>query len=474
MYEGGSFMKIYIHNIGIIEDSTLDLSGLTVIAGRNNSGKTTVGKILYSLVDSVSDLHKKFEFDRKRYVLDKIKELKNRLFILDMCFSGANETFEERYRSIFWLLRNEFNDNDFNGEGFLRDLLKELRNLNVDEFPYFNTKVFKLVKDEKNVKELKSSFEKIIDYGISSIDGYLESIEIGSDLNIYKKEIINQTLNVEFSNQIQTLKCRNEKSSIRLYDKDINYFEVDLIEDKVCNEMPYISVPYNRIYFIDDPFILDELHTYTQKQNINCDSVLSSERIKKHSEKLKFIIRDKGVMNVFEQTILNQRLQPLQQEINDVVPGEFLFTNDGEYYVQDDQKISISNLATGAKIFSIIKLLLQKGLIDNDTVLILDEPEAHLHPEWQNKLAEIIVLIVKCIGANVLLTTHSSNFMLAVDAFMRKHNIMDKVNFYQTQSGTNGLVKYECVNDDLGKIYGDYLKYLSEVKLLRDEFILDI
>lgn len=46
-------MKININNIGIIEEASLKINGLTVITGYNNSGKTTVGKVVYSLFSSV-------------------------------------------------------------------------------------------------------------------------------------------------------------------------------------------------------------------------------------------------------------------------------------------------------------------------------------------------------------------------------------------------------------------------------------
>lgn len=104
-------------------------------------------------------------------------------------------------------------------------------------------------------------------------------------------------------------------------------------------------------------------------------------------------------------------------------------------------------------------------------MLILDEPEAHLHPKWQNAFAEIIVLLVKELNVNVLLTTHSPNFMLALDAFMRKYDISEKTNFYQTDIVENEFVQYHCVNDNMGNIYEDFLKYLSEVKMLRNEYL---
>ena len=124
--------------------------------------------------------------------------------------------------------------------------------------------------------------------------------------------------------------------------------------------------------------------------------------------------------------------------------------------------------------FSIIKMLLNKGEIDNTTMLILDEPEAHLHPKWQNAFAEIIVLLVKELNVNVLLTTHSPNFMLALDAYMRKYKIAEKTNFYQTDVLEDGFVQYRCVNDDMGLIYQDFLQYLSEVKMLRNKYLKDI
>ena len=121
--------------------------------------------------------------------------------------------------------------------------------------------------------------------------------------------------------------------------------------------------------------------------------------------------------------------------------------------------------------FSIMKMLLDNGEIDNMTMLILDEPEAHLHPMWQNAFAEIIVLLVKKLGVNILLTTHSPNFMLALDAYMRKYNIADITNFYQTDVLEDNFVHYNCVNNDMGKIYQDFLQYLSEVKMLRNSYL---
>jgi predicted ATPase len=46
-------------------------------------------------------------------------------------------------------------------------------------------------------------------------------------------------------------------------------------------------------------------------------------------------------------------------------------------------------------IFIIITQLFKIHFLDERTLIVLDEPEVHLHPNWQLKYAEIITLLVK-------------------------------------------------------------------------------
>ena len=46
-------MNLELKNIGIVKKATMDIDGLTVIAGENDSGKSTVGKVLYCLIKTI-------------------------------------------------------------------------------------------------------------------------------------------------------------------------------------------------------------------------------------------------------------------------------------------------------------------------------------------------------------------------------------------------------------------------------------
>lgn len=49
-------MKIKLHNILKIENADIEIGGLTVLTGENNSGKSTVGKILFSILKAANNV----------------------------------------------------------------------------------------------------------------------------------------------------------------------------------------------------------------------------------------------------------------------------------------------------------------------------------------------------------------------------------------------------------------------------------
>ncbi|EHZ0415943.1 TPA: AAA family ATPase [Campylobacter coli] len=75
--------KLYLENIGIIKEANINLEGLSVIAGENDTGKSTVGKILMALIKT----HNMSEWKTKKSNKIWIKE---RAFdkLMDLIFNG--------------------------------------------------------------------------------------------------------------------------------------------------------------------------------------------------------------------------------------------------------------------------------------------------------------------------------------------------------------------------------------------------
>lgn len=483
-------MQIRLKNIGIVKDSKIALDGLTVITGKNNSGKTTVGKTLYSLFDAVANMQRKAENDKCVYVMRNLNNLGDTLEFLRYfrrIVHGEVSDILASYPTLKNVLggdyRREISPETM--EELLYSTIEELKNLDTlslaEQFETSRSlRSLKMKDTDASKDKLKISFDKQKEQAVSLLEKLACDIHKDPELIDYARESINQTLRIEFSNQIQPVKGQTGTSEIELSDDDKVYFHFSLEDNLIVNDgAPVFNIsPCKKVYLVDDPFILDDLATppryFRGRALEEQESFFNPDRIDSHKNKLKFVLRNRKSLTVFEQTVLNDALKETKAKMDSILPGTFEFSSEGEYYVQDGLKLRIPNLATGSKMFSIVKMLLDKGEIDDTTMLILDEPEAHLHPKWQNAFAEIIVLLVKELNVNVLLTTHSPNFMLALDAYMRKYKIAEKTNFYQTDVLEDGFVQYRCVNDDMGIIYQDFLQYLSEVKMLRNKYLTDI
>ena len=67
-------MILQIENIGKISKAKIELDGLTVICGDNNTGKSTVGKILFSFFNAVSDFESKILVQRVREIREYLRK----------------------------------------------------------------------------------------------------------------------------------------------------------------------------------------------------------------------------------------------------------------------------------------------------------------------------------------------------------------------------------------------------------------
>lgn len=476
-------MQIKLENIGIVKNSSIALNGLTVITGKNNSGKSTVGKTLYALLDSVSNISEKFEKDKCNYIKKTLDEIGGDLHFFQLVKAYnhvSNGKLLDGNSFVQVWTSGKYHElvNSDELESFIREAIHQLKQFDIKnilvtkKMPEFIARFYQAANGRVQTELIEQEFHN----AIFRMGELLETIKRDPQQIAYRKESINQTLHKEFAGQIQPIRGQSGSSSIMLSENDKIYFHITVENNCIENntENQFKPVQYKKVYLIDDPFILDNLERDKKLNQLffnSEESLLNSGHILSHNDKLRLTLTESKPQSIFEQTVLNDKLKNIREKIDQILPGTFELSSEGRYYVQNGVKLQISNLATGSKMFSIIKILLDKGELGDSTMLILDEPEAHLHPMWQNAFAEIIVLLVKELRVNVLLTTHSPNFVLALDAYMRKYRLEEKSNFYQTQILEDGFVQYNCMDDDIGKIYEDFLRYLSEVKMLRSFYM---
>ena len=82
-------MNLKLHNILKIKDADIEIGGLTVLTGENNSGKSTVGKILFSILKATNNVR---QLDKMKTVSIIRREL---LSLKKMFHSSENISFLE-------------------------------------------------------------------------------------------------------------------------------------------------------------------------------------------------------------------------------------------------------------------------------------------------------------------------------------------------------------------------------------------
>lgn len=74
-------MRLDINNFAKINNASIELNGITVIAGNNNTGKTTIGKALFSIFNSVYNINNKINNSRKSEIYSRLRNAVKSFFL---------------------------------------------------------------------------------------------------------------------------------------------------------------------------------------------------------------------------------------------------------------------------------------------------------------------------------------------------------------------------------------------------------
>lgn len=459
-------MELFLDNVGIIKNSTVKIEGLTVITGKNNSGKTTVGKVLYSIVRARSNIEKAYLESRNAYIISQLDEINN-IFLDRMGFLyyfniGETEQLDRNTKSFLYSLERR-NYRRMSSDKLLlliKNLEKMMSDLTIEElFEYRGKEYTSLRKDKRFNKTIIPYFEESKKNAIAICKRTVSLINDPNAFERFATERVRTFLNFEFRNQVKPVRNPSSTGHIRMSDA-----KESILDLKILNKADFqllhganTDFPYSQTVFIDNPFIIDRLEygidddfiDYKDNKNAIYSKDASSSR--KH---LVTLLTAKEPENFFLKLELQHKYSAVFDKINLIVPGEFQKTNEGNFYIDDNAMLNVQNLATGSKLFFIVKMLLINGSLKDGTVLILDEPESHLHPEWINKFAEILVLLIKELRIYVLLTTHSPNLLLALDYYSNEYGVSEMSHFYLAQTAAKGwTASLDCIDGNINKGY---------------------
>lgn len=402
-------MFLEVKGIGKIHDSKIEMKGITVIAGGNNAGKSTFGKALYCMFNSFFDVEKTIYVSRSDDIQRIVYDITDVVL-----FSELDDVFIKEILSF--------------KEPFPKEKIHEVILRVMDKAQFLSNGKNR----EKTVNDIT--------------DNILQSLMI-DDFDI-QKGIVNRFFRSEFAGQINHINRDGETGEITLTIKG-KPLKVSIVDNECIAFSDDIGIRHDAIY-IDSPFIVDSVQARYRRHI----PYKNSRSVHHTQDLLSRISKDNTTGTVIEEVIIKQKINVLLKKIRSAIDGDFREDQDNLAFMEKGSRkpVELMNTSAGIKTFLIIKRLLETGEIKERGVLILDEPEIHLHPEWQLIFAELLVLLEKEFNLTILLTTHSPYFLNAIEVFCNKYDMKDDCNYYLTKINGDTADVTE-VTDHIDEIY---------------------
>ncbi len=471
-------MNFKIHKLARIEDAIFSIKDLTVFVGKNSTNKSYTAHIVY--------------------MLNKI-------------LSKFSVSSFSRNKLVSELFAKYINKN--------KDLIEELRSLSKKESA--KEQVIQVDEDEvewEEVREVREVTYNIADFDfeqlIESIKSFLisETIEeLNKSFNTSRK-VLKQIILLDYiieKNMIldqETITIQNEDEEfdhIRLLQLIFRKVAGGYFKQKVCSEEFYFPASRTGFVLAFDEIVSGVLRdrfggqpTATKLTEPTIDFISGFSDIKsgKFGDEISFLrntlfdaadstsrTKMKALFEFIENRIIKGKIVEEKKEQN--YTQFYLKPNDSEkleLHLTSSATVELLPLVIFLKHFSKIK----------DRLLVIEEPEAHLHPKAQIEMARLLVMLVNA-GAKVLVTTHSDYILNeisnciklseanneSVDEYLKKHQlsketIIDKerVSSYlfidkegSTEVKNLTIDKYGIANDNFDEILDELLDRTEEI-----------
>ena len=443
-------MSIYRYTLSdyhAIKEADITIDGITVLAGENGCGKSTLSRWLYYLVN------------------------------------GAQRFEELRIEEYVGVVTKKMNEQS-SAVRELRYNIKK-RGLQTNEIIFAKPKSIRssalTITDVATIWQIEDQYEEFV-YNSGSL--IAESVKYSTRNNAIKRiiEFLNADSNVDnfdnpklvAQNYIDSCMQWLKGQTYRLYDdlaeRPLNFFlynlyhhfheqdnmpkniqfredDVELIANKRVSSLFNLS----RAIYVDTPMAL----TNESEENVFWNELRSL-----------VVTRPNRNLEMSEKKLLRRVSNILHGEAK-MVKDDSPFADDELHFVSDDGKVNveIKNVATGFKTFIYLQRLLENGYLGSNCLLLIDEPEAHLHPQWIVEYARLLVLLHKELGQKIMLATHNPDMVAAIRSIAEKEQVLDKINFYISEpSGQPNTYCYKALGTDISEIFTSFNIALDRIQ----------
>ncbi len=443
-------INIAVENFGPIEKAEIDLRPLTVFVGESNTGKTYLATLIYALQQTFEG------FSRIPWIPFTPHSFESKYIGQDQSVPNPNSVKKEihdAFHKLYTIGRTfKFSDLPQIVKKLLKDDMENSKVIETELKRCFDLEFIEELRRFTNNSEDEMNFE----VRISDESQFLWSINCYSSASgIITNKKINEDMVFTY--------CNNDKS------KD----EADILELVSRLGISMSELPRHHTFFL--PSI--------QGGIMETHGVITSGLVDRatrsglaHSQEISMLT---GVIADFLKHIINyndrERSSSEITEIskileNEVLQGEIMVNRHaGVGYPQfifcpKHSKQAIQMNRTSSMVSELTPLVIfLRSLVNPGDTLIIEEPEAHLHPRAQTQVAVALARLVRA-GVRVIITTHSDWLLQQIANLIREGELKE-------HNGESGAIPYKLQKEEVGVWWFQSNKPVEEIPFDRIEGI---
>lgn len=420
-------LRLELKDVEPIVSANLDINKINIIGGKNSTGKSTASKLLYCFLKiNCSDRDKLV----KSAIIKSLNNIYRYFRVYDDVYSSIEPELYYNIRKIRMMLNRQHYD-DFEEVIYLFEQTEPLFYDALEKNKSNNESKNRIIRRRMPERGIYDTNNEKVLADFNKIKRILKSIE--DNPSDFFKEVMRDLISSEFDIDLN-FDAESDKSpqyrinNAKLYDSLNSNFSFEINLNQIGKEFESEGEIY-----INNVFYLESFSIF--------DNYLSFKGESFHVDDLKeYLFPRKRISKMFE----DESIGKLEKMVNHIVGGRIVEDKfKGLEFISNDSSYSCSmkNTASGIKQIAVIQTLLRNRFLGDRSFLIMDEPEVNLHPEWQIKLARILVLLAKEGNITIYINSHSPMFIEAMDTFSEYYDFEEYVSYYLSEKIENEETK---------------------------------
>ncbi|NCQ86062.1 MAG: ATP-binding protein [Microcystis aeruginosa W13-18] len=406
-------MKVKIKNLGILKQAEFSLGDLTIICGSNNTGKTYATYSLFGFLYTWRRLLMLPKFGLKEKIDQLLSDgvisldLQEYVQQCESILTTGCQRYVRQIPEVFAANEERFKNVDFQIE------------LNFDNIQF----------KKKYERKISTATLEIISISKPENNPYLsitllrEKSNINLLVNVLEEIIDNSIKDIIFSQFFpRPFIASAERTGAAIFRKELNFARNRLLEE--------ISKNSN---FNPRELLFNVSQDYALPVKENVDFTRQIETIVKKT------------------SFIAENYPSILEDFADIIGGQYMITSNGElYYIPKGKKLRLSMDESSSAVRSLLDIgfyLRHEARIGD--LLMVDEPELHLHPENQRRVAKLFARLIN-IGIKVFITTHSDYIIKEINTLIMLNQ--EKPHLKQI-AAEEGYRQEELLSADQVKVY---------------------